>query len=191
MRKRLIALFLVALLLFFGIAYGPDIKQRVQKQIYPTPYQDLVTGYAAQYELDPLLVYAFIKTESSFDPQARSNVDARGLMQITEITFDWLKPRVGADESVVFEDLYDPATCIQFGSYYLSRSLARYNGDIATAAASYHSGWGTVDKLLANKAYSSDGKTLDVFPYTQMNHYVAKISHAYAKYKEIYRPEGE
>lgn len=191
MRKKRIALFLAALLVFLGMAYAPAIKQRILKHLYPTPYQDLVTEYSAQYELDPLLVYSFIKTESGFDPQAQSNVDARGLMQITEITFDWLKPRVGAEESVVFADLYDPETCIQFGCYYLSRSLNRYNGDIATAAASYHSGWGTVDKLLADEAYSQDGKTLDVFPYKQMNHYVAKISRAYTKYQEIYRPEGE
>ena len=191
MLKKLIALLaaaLVAFTLFWGM---PQAQKQLDMRLYPTPYEELVAGYAGAYQLDPLLVYAFMRTESSFDPLAQSNVDARGLLQITEITFDWLKPRAGADPNLVFEDLYDPETSIFLGSYYISRCLARYGGDISTAAAAYHSGWGTVDKLLADPAYSQDGKTLDVFPYTQMNHYVAKITRAYAKYQEIYRTEGE
>ena len=47
--------------------------------------------WAAEYELDPLLVYAFIRTESGFDPAATSSVEARGLMQMTEETFIWLR----------------------------------------------------------------------------------------------------
>ncbi len=191
MRSKVLAVLLVVLFLFLGVVNIPALTLFVQKKLYPTPYTEYVEKYSQQYELDPLLVYSFIRTESSFKPDARSNVDARGLMQITEMTFDWIKPRVEADESVVFEDLYDAETCIQFGSYYLSRCLSRYQNDIATAAAAYHSGWGTVDRLLTNEAYSKDGKTLDVFPYTQMNHYVAKISKTYEKYQEIYRPEGE
>ena len=191
MRKKLILLLVFILLTFLVFFKAPEIEQKALQQLYPTPHAELVEQYAAAHELDPLLVYAFIRTESSFDPNARSKVDARGLMQITEITFDWIKPRVDADEAVVFEDLYDPETAIQFGTYYLHRCLERYEGDVSTAAAAYHSGWGTVDKLLADPAYSDDGKTLDVFPYTQMNHYVAKINRAYGKYLEIYRPEGE
>lgn len=189
--KRMLLFLLVVLLVFLGAYFLPETQQRIQKTLYPIEYQESVEKYADLYELDPLLIYSFIKTESSFNPNARSNVDARGLMQITEITFDWIKPKVEAEESVVFDDLYDPDTCIRFGSYYISRCLSRYEGDIATAAAAYHSGWGTVDKLLKDPAYSDDGKTLDVFPYNQMNHYVAKITRAYQKYQEIYRPEGE
>lgn len=191
MRSKVLAVLLVVLFLFLGVVNFPAIQHLVQTKLYPTPYTEYVEKYSQQYDLDPLLVYSFIRTESSFKPDARSNVDARGLMQITEMTFDWIKPRVEADESVVFGDLYDPETCIQFGTYYLSRCLTRYQGDVSTAAAAYHSGWGTVDKLLVNEAYSQDGETLDVFPYTQMNHYVTKISKTYAKYLEIYRPEGE
>ena len=191
MCKKLTALLLVALFLLFSVYYLPEVTEQAKKQMYPTPYGDLVQTYAEEFDLDPLLVYAFIRTESSFKPDAQSSVDARGLMQITEQTFDWIKPRVGADESTVFADLYQPEVAIRFGCYYLSRCLTRYEGDVATAAAAYHSGWGTVDKLLAQEAYSDDGKTLSVFPYTQMNHYVAKISRAYEKYQNLYRPEGE
>lgn len=191
MRGKLLSLILVVLLVLLGMNYVPEVKHSVDEALYPREYSRYVEQYAAEYNLDPLLVYSFIRTESSFDPQARSNVDARGLMQITEITFEWLKPRVGADESITFEDLYDPETNIRFGCYYVSRCMERYHQDVATAAASYHSGWGTVDNLLANSAYSADGLTLSVFPYPQMNNYVAKITRAYTQYQSIYSTEGE
>ena len=62
-------------------------------------------------------------------------------MQMTEETFLWLRSKLGLGEEVSFGDLYDPDVSIRFGCYYLHLCLVRYNGDISTAAAAYHSGW--------------------------------------------------
>ena len=124
---------------------------------------------------------AFIRTESGFDPQATSTVDARGLMQMTEETFIWLRSKIAPDEGLLFANLYDPETSIRFGCYYLHLCMERYNGDVATVAAAYHSGWGTVDALLQMEEHSADGETLQGFPYNQMNHYVKKITSCYAR----------
>ena len=132
------------------------------------------------------MLYAFIRTESNFDPMADSDAGARGLMQITEVTFDWIKSKIAPTEDLTFEDLYDPETNIRFGSYFVSYCLLRYQDDLATAAAAYHSGWGTVDDLLAQEQYSADGKTLDHYPYPQMRLYVKKITSSYQHYQEIY-----
>ena len=78
----------------------------------------------------------------------------------------------------------DSDESIRFGCYYLHLCLVRYNGDISTAAAAYHSGWGTVDALLQKEEHSEDGLTLSGFPYNQMHHYVEKITACYAKYTE-------
>lgn len=142
--------------------------------------------WADAYELDPLLVDAFIRTESGFDPQATSSVDARGLMQMTEETFLWLRSKIAEGEGLEFADLYDPETSIRFGCYYLHLCLNRYNGDVATAAAAYHSGWGTVDNLLQMEEHSADGETLQGFPYNQMHHYVNKITACYQVYQRLY-----
>ena len=129
---------------------------------------------------------AFIRTESGFDPQATSTVDARGLMQMTEETFIWLRSKIAPDEELTFADLYKPEVSIRFGCYYLHLCMERYKGDVSTAAAAYHSGWGTVDALLQMEEHSADGETLQGFPYNQMNHYVKKITSCYAVYQRIY-----
>ena len=57
---------------------------------YPQKYQELVEQYALENQVDPLVLYSVIRTESGFDPQAESNVGARGLVQITAETIRWL-----------------------------------------------------------------------------------------------------
>ena len=184
--KRFLNGLVLVFLVTLGILCLPPVRTRVEKTLYPCKYSALVEQYAAEYDLDPLLVYSFIRTESGFDPGATSSVDARGLMQMTEETFLWLRSKLGLGEEVSFGNLYNPDVRIRFGCYYLHLCLVRYNGDISTAAAAYHSGWGTVDALLQKEEHSEDGLTLSGFPYNQMHHYVEKITACYAKYTELY-----
>lgn len=169
-----------------GIILFSAFREQIEQWEYPIQYQEYVDYYAGKYGLDPLALYAFIRTESNFDPMAESSAGARGLMQITEVTFDWIKSNIAPTEALSFEDLFDPETNIRFGSYFVSYCLLRYQNDLATAAAAYHSGWGTVDDLLAQPEYSADGQTLDHYPYPQMRLYVRKITSSYRRYQEIY-----
>lgn len=49
-------------------------------------YSEYVYKYATDYNLDPLLVFAVIKTESNFKVDATSSSNAIGLMQLMENT---------------------------------------------------------------------------------------------------------
>jgi soluble lytic murein transglycosylase len=108
------------------------------------------------------------------------------LMQMTEETFLWMRSKIAPEEPLTFADLYDPDTAIRFGCYYLHLCMVRYKGDVSTAAAAYHSGWGTVDQLLQMEEHSADGETLQGFPYNQMHHYVNKITACYQTYQRLY-----
>ena len=149
----------------------PPLARKADQLLYPRKYSQQVEQWAAEYDLDPA---------------ATSSVNARGLMQMTEETFIWLRSKIAPDEGLTFDDLYDPAVGIRFGCYYLHLCMERYGGDVATAAAAYHSGWGTVDNLLRMEEHSSDGQTLKGFPYNQMHHYVEKITAGYAAYTRLY-----
>ncbi|MBP8855278.1 MAG: lytic transglycosylase domain-containing protein [Oscillospiraceae bacterium] len=153
---------------------------------YPKKYAEEVSQYAQMYQVDEHLIYSIIRTESGFEPSAASSAGAIGLMQMTEETFVWLKGKIAPEEALVFEDLYTPETAIRFGVYYISLCLEKYAGDISTAAAAYHSGWGTVNKLLGDTKYSANGTTLQAFPFEQMNRYVLKVLKSYGQYNKIY-----
>ena len=181
--RRLVVLVCIAAVLLTAL---PPLAREADRLLYPRKYSRQVEQWAAEYELDPLLVYAFIRTESGFDPAATSSVEARGLMQMTEETFIWLRSKIAPEEPLTFADLYSPDTAIRFGCYYLHLCMVRYKGDVSTAAAAYHSGWGTVDQLLQMEEHSADGETLQGFPYNQMHHYVNKITACYQTYQRLY-----
>lgn len=82
---------------------------------YPLGYQSIVEPMAAEKDLDPALVYAVIRTESSFSATARSSVDARGLMQLTPDTFQWVRYRLGEEGAAGSDLLYDPWENVRYG----------------------------------------------------------------------------
>lgn len=152
-------------------------------------YTEYVETSAEEFGLDPYLLYAVIKTESSFDPSAVSNVGARGLTQIMEETFEWIRFRLGEEELTVYDDMFDPALNIRYGAYLMSYLLEKF-GDVREAAAAYHSGAGCVSGWLSDGAYSSDGKRLDTIPSGSAAHYVQKIETAYRNYRALYETDA-
>ena len=89
MRKALkfVCFLLVAALLVGTLVFSQKVYL---KNAYPIDYKEYVVEYSQKYELDRNFVFAIIRTESNFSKTAQSSVDARGLMQITKETFDWL-----------------------------------------------------------------------------------------------------
>ena len=118
-KRVLIVVLAVALL----TAVIPFAAHRARQALYPQKYEDCVRIYAQEYGIDEKYIYAIIRTESGFDPKAESDAGARGLMQITRETFEWIKTKIAPDEQIGFDSLYDPETNIRFGSYFLSFCL--------------------------------------------------------------------
>lgn len=156
-----------------------------QKKIYKREYADLVNSYATDYSLEPDFLYAVIKTESNFNPDATSNVGAMGLMQIMPDTFDWVSSKLKSDDKTIanltYNDMYNPEHNIRFGGYLYSALFLEF-GDMKTAIAAYHAGRGNVNKWLKTPAYSSDGKSLDTTPISDTNHYIDKVLKSYNYY---------
>src|SRR5262249_41865816 len=63
-----------------------NLPRLAQKHVYPAGWGDLVAQQAIQHGVDPLLMLAIMRQESSFDPRAQSGAQARGLTQVTPPT---------------------------------------------------------------------------------------------------------
>jgi len=151
---------------------------------YPTEYQELIREYAEDNGLEPAYVASVILAESSYRPEAVSSVGAQGLMQIMPKTGEWIAGKF--DEDYLEGSLFDPATNIRYGCWYLGFLMDRYDGSMRCASAAYHAGQGTVDKWLKDPMYSADGKTLDTIPSEATGPYVERILKYYEGYEEIY-----
>ena len=106
---------------------------------------------AAESGIDPAVAFGLVKTESTFNPRAVSNVGARGLTQVMPRTARWLLPGTKAD------DLYDRQTNLRLGFRYLNQLIDRYRGDVKLALTAYNRGPGTVDRVLKRGGNPDNG----------------------------------
>ncbi len=170
---------------FFVVSvFFKDSGDNLKKSFYPQTYSEYVDAAAQKYNLDPALIYAVIRTESGFDPDARSEAGAYGIMQIMPSSFEWLMNQRGESEKYTADDLFNPEICIDYGSYLLSYFYDYYN-DERCAIAAYNAGF-VVSDWLENPDYSSDGKTLTNIPYPETSAYVERVEEAKSVYIELY-----
>ena len=155
------------------------IKEDIQ---YPRPYQELVQTYAKEYEVPQSVVYGVMRTESNFKEKAKSQVGACGLMQLMPDTFTWLQGKLG--ENLDDQEIFDPETNIQYGTYYLSW-LHEIYPDWETVYAAYNAGPKSVNAWLEKYDEDQDG-VLSTIPYAETAGYVEKVGSAREQYQEIY-----
>lgn len=166
-------------LVSFAFAFAPSL---LFKSMYPLRYEDEITASAASHGVDPYLVAAVIRSESSWDPEASSHQGARGLMQLMpETAQDMVAKGLVDGKRYSYENLEDPTINIEYGCAYLSYLLTYFNGATDRAIAAYNAGMGNVDgwakqdKLLHNAI---------TFPETQA--YLVRVNMAKARYQELY-----
>ena len=160
------------------------VREAFYQYTYPVKYASYVEDASAELGVPETLIYATIQVESHFDPEARSEVGARGLMQVTEETFDWLRTKETFGADLTFEDLDKPDVAINYGTYFLKLLLEEFDGDVPTAMSAYHAGRGSVHSWLEQGKYSSNGETLDEIPKDDTAYYVQKIQRAMGVYEK-------
>lgn len=104
----------------------PMVADHVNKRSYK--YASIVRNASRRYGIKEDLIYAIIKTESSFNPYAVSRANAYGLMQVVPKTagadvFKLVKNKSGMPSP---EYLFDPANNIDAGTAYFYILRNRY-----------------------------------------------------------------
>ena len=103
---------------------------------YMDKIYETVNKYSKEYDVDPKLVLAIIKTESNFDSTVVSSAGARGLMQLMPENC----------EAAGLTDSFDIDQNIRAGVKLLKDYINMYNGDIEMALMAYNAGPGTIQR---------------------------------------------
>ncbi len=154
---------IVAFIFVFGFFYDTHNKSR---------YSKTVNAVSQKYEINENVIFAIIKTESNFAPNAKSRKNALGIMQIKKETFEFVCDNFKLDFSV--NDIFDANKNIEVGVCYLKYLIDKFK-ILDVAICAYNAGEGNVSKWLLDKRYSNDGKTLKDIPYKETRDYLSKI----------------
>jgi soluble lytic murein transglycosylase len=158
-------------------------------------YDSLISSVAAGYQLDPMLVKAVAWRESRFDREKVGSAGERGLMQVTpRAATEWARERqpprgsgsAGKVNNFNLDELFDPKTNLEAGSWYLRRALDHWQNQtdpLPFALAEYNAG-----PSRAQRWVGSDGVTPNEFlariDFPLTRNYVQSILNRYAFYKK-------
>ncbi len=111
--------------------------------LYPLPHWEPQNGF----DVDRALIFAFVRQESRFDPNARSRDGARGLMQLLPSTASYVSgdPRYRSGR---LRFLYVPEVNLDLGQRYILYLLDQtaVNKDLFRLATAYNAGPGNLAK---------------------------------------------
>jgi len=150
----IVAAILVAVWPGVGGAAAPSAAQPVSTSV---DIRQIVREVSTEQGVDPRLVDALIRVESSYNPRAVSHKGAQGLMQLMPATADRLD----------VNNPFDPEQNVRGGVRELDRLIDRYSGNLQLALAAYNAGEGAVEKYRG------------IPPYRETRDYVAKIMSLY------------
>lgn len=111
----------------------------------PSQYTNQIQAAAASARLDPGLLSQLVRVESRFNPVAESSAGALGLGQLLPSTAQQLQP------GITREQLLDPQKNLELAARYLAQQMEhfkQFDDQVKLALAAYHSGPGTIDRLL-------------------------------------------
>jgi soluble lytic murein transglycosylase-like protein len=153
---------------------------------YPTPMLAPKDGFT----IDRALVYAIVRQESRFNPQAVSGKGAVGLMQLTPVA----AVRAAGDDKLRTDmsPLFDPALNLRVGQDYLGWLMDRAVGyGLVRVVAAYNGGPGMVQRTAQLLGAEADDPLtlLEALPPLETRAYVQKVLAGYWTYKAMFGEE--
>jgi soluble lytic murein transglycosylase len=163
---------------------------RVLRAIFPWPHRDAVEAEAREFDLDPDLLAAIVRQESTFDLDALSPAGARGLAQ--------LLPGTAASTARGLDVTFDPAWItvpdlnLHLGAAHLAALLRRFDGRVDLAVSAYNAGTPAVRRWLARLTPDADAdRFIELIPYQETRGYVRAVLRNRELYRALYVPASD
>jgi soluble lytic murein transglycosylase len=175
----------------------PDYSQMKPEELtreewdifYPLSFWDIIVAEARAKRLDPHQVAGLIRQESVFNPRARSNAKAYGLMQLLVPTGAAMARKSGVNETVTEQSLYEPRLNIQLGTQYMRDQFDKF-GRIEYVAIAYNAGPGRVPQWRASLPIEMD-EFAEAIPFKETRGYVQGVVRNTLQYERLYDDNGK
>ena len=154
----------------------PALPRAFWEMFYPYAWRDEMRDAAQRRGIDPYLVAAVVREESSYYPRATSRAGARGLMQLMPSTARLMAPA---------GDLEDPGFNIELGTRFLAGLMREFN-DPRLAVAAYNAGPNKVRQWMSSRRTDDLEAFVEQIPFDETRLYVKRVVLSWDEYRRIY-----
>jgi len=150
---------------------------------FPLCYAKSINRYAGKNRLDPGWIFALVRQESMFIPDAKSPAGALGVMQIMPDTGKKIASHLGEP----FPNpswLLSPENNIKYGTCYLKMRFDDLQRNPVLASAAYNAGPRMVKKWLPVEGSMPADIWVEIIPFTETRNYIEKIFTNKAVYRQ-------
>lgn len=169
----------------------PNASNRSRWELsFPRPYAEWVEREAAARDFDPYVVWAIMRQESGFRPDAHSPAGARGLLQLMPATANDMTARLGTAD-VSARELFEPELNIRLGTELLVMLSERYAGVYPVYFPAYNAGMGRVDGWVRSRASQPLDTWVEHINIDEARRYAKGVTMRYWTYRWLYGSDDD
>ena len=166
------------------IELWPSAPTPVLQAIYPLAFEGVTRAKVFWTGLPPQLVFALMKQESAFNPDAVSSAGAMGLMQMLPATGMKQAARIGL-QGFVPEWLLKPEINIRLGTDFLSDVVQKYDGNPVYVLAHYNAGPVALSRWMPRLSVLPLDESVEEIGFAETRQYVKRVMANYWTYREL------
>jgi len=158
---------------------------RIWQTAYSRPYQAPLEAAAKAEKLEPLLLLALSREESTFDPAIVSWAGATGLTQLMPATAVGAYATVYRKRLKDFSILTDPTLNLRLGAHVLGDGLRRF-GEVPLALAAYNGGPGLARRTLPKGKAKGFDLWVETISVRETRRYVKRVIGTWGRYRFLW-----
>ncbi len=155
--------------------------------LFPRDFLNLIEPAAQKFSIKPELMLSIIRQESAFNPEARSQVDALGLMQVmpdvAKAHKKWTQIEI-AD----YHDLFLPEKNIPIGASVLAQLERKYKGQFVLMVAAYNANDKAIQTWLKTRMQDDPLEFIEDIPYEETKSYIKLVLRNFIFYSRMSQP---
>lgn len=173
-------------------ALQPEVKDRLLSDhpdlLFPQPFADIIDEASRKSGTPREFIFSIIRQESAFNPEARSAVDAFGLMQLLPSVAKQLAKQNSLPYSEAL-DLFKPEINVPLGAFELKNLMKKYNGQFILAVSGYNANDGAIRGWLKTRFRDDPIEFIEEVPYEETRAYIKLTLRNYVFYQRLLNPD--
>jgi soluble lytic murein transglycosylase len=156
---------------------------------YPPAFGSIATKYSNDEKISPLLLLAFVRQESFFNPRAASGAGALGLTQLLPDTGSAVASKLGVNGFDSSQLLHADLN-LRIGANYMATQLKDFDNELFVAFAAYNAGPSAAQRWRDVNGTDDADVYLETVEFAETRAYIEIVSENYAIYRYLYGGES-